>query len=135
MALFTWTDGLSVGHLRIDSQHKTLIGLINELHDAMKQGQAKTVMAKILKELIGYTSRHFSAEEKFMARHGYPHYLAHKAQHAAFINRTLRIQQGFETGNAPLSMDVMDFLKDWLSDHICVVDKQYSSFFEVQGFR
>lgn len=135
MALFPWTDGLSVGHLRIDSQHQTLIGLINDLHDAMKQRQGKTVMATILKELIGYSSRHFSVEEKFMALHGYPQYLAHKAQHAAFISRTLRIQKDFETGHVPLSMDVMDFLKDWLSDHICVVDKQYSSFFEQQGFR
>lgn len=135
MALITWTDELSVSIAGIDSQHKKLVDLINALHDAMKQGKAKDVMAKVLKELVDYTVQHFSVEEKFMVQHGYPQYAKHKLEHDQFVKKVLEVTKEFDSGKASISMDVMSFLKKWLSEHICIVDKQYIPFFKEKGFK
>ena len=40
MSLITWNDTLSIKVEEIDIQHRRLVELINELHDAMSQGKA-----------------------------------------------------------------------------------------------
>ncbi len=39
MALLEWNDKLVIGISRIDNQHKELIRIVNELHEAMKSGK------------------------------------------------------------------------------------------------
>lgn len=41
MSLIQWDDNLSVNISTFDNQHKKLILMINELHEAMAQGQGK----------------------------------------------------------------------------------------------
>jgi hemerythrin len=50
MSLIEWTDNLSVNIDEIDTQHKKLVGFINELHLAMKGRKAKDVLGKIIEE-------------------------------------------------------------------------------------
>ena len=54
MALFEWKNDLSVGIAEIDRQHKVLIDLINQLHDAMLTRKTKEVMSGNLKGLLDY---------------------------------------------------------------------------------
>ncbi len=39
--LVTWSDKYSVNNFLMDSQHKKLVALINELYTAMKEGKGK----------------------------------------------------------------------------------------------
>lgn len=78
MALITWNENYSVKVKQFDDQHKKLIDMINELHDAMKVGKGKDVMEKILAGLIQYTVTHFANEERLMKQHNYPDYEQHK---------------------------------------------------------
>ena len=134
MGIITWGNELSIGIDGIDRQHKKLVDLINAIHDAMKQGKAKDIMAKVLKELTDYTVQHFSAEEQFMVKHQYPGYEAHREEHQKLIRKVLAITKDFEAGKLSISMEIMSFLKDWLKDHICVTDKKYAPFFKEKGF-
>ena len=43
MALIQWNDSLKVGVAEIDKQHQKLVDMINDLHDAMRQGQGNAV--------------------------------------------------------------------------------------------
>lgn len=61
MPLLTWNDSFSVGVRAIDSQHSTLVAILNELYDAMMQGHAKEVTGPLLHKLIKYTREHFTA--------------------------------------------------------------------------
>jgi hemerythrin len=133
MALFTWSNEYSVNIKEIDEQHKVLIDLINELHDKMKVGKAKEVLGDILEKLIDYTVYHFNHEEKLFTSNGYPDSSIHKTVHIGLVQQVKDIKKNFEGGNVVLSMDVMNFLKGWLGNHILGTDKKYSSFLNSKG--
>jgi len=130
MPLIQWSENLSVGVEKFDSQHKKLISLINELHDAMKAGKGHLVLHNTLEELTSYTQTHFADEERIMKLYNYPGYNAQKIQHDKFIEELHSLQQKIETNPLSLTIDVMNFLKSWLTNHIQKTDKAYSSFFE-----
>lgn len=135
MALFVWDDKFSVSVREIDEQHKRLIGMINELHDGMKSGGGKAVVAPILKRLVDYTLYHFSTEERYMSLHRYPGELAHKAEHKKFTDKVMDFHQKFNDGTAAVSLELMTFLKGWLTDHIMGTDKKYSKYFNDHGLK
>jgi hemerythrin len=133
MALFTWKDGYSVQVRQFDDQHKKLIELINQLHDAMKVGRGKEVVEDVLKALINYTATHFAAEEQMMRLHNYPGYERHRKEHSLLVARVLDVQKKLRQGDAPLSQSVMTFLQEWLTNHIMVIDKDYGPFLNGKG--
>ncbi|MDD3628037.1 MAG: bacteriohemerythrin, partial [bacterium] len=81
MALIEWTKELSVNFSTIDSQHKKLIGLINKLHDAMKEGKGSAVLDEVINEMSDYAKIHFETEEKYMEKFKFPELVAHREKH------------------------------------------------------
>jgi hemerythrin len=133
MALISWNQDLSVQVAQFDNQHKELVGLVNELHDAMASGKGNTVLGKTLAKLIDYTKTHFAAEEKLMKQHSYPGYLSHKMEHDTLTRKALEIKTTFDSGKMVMSVELMNFLKDWLTKHIKGVDKKYGPFLNNKG--
>ncbi len=127
MSIITWDNQLSVGIMDIDQQHKRLVGMVNQLHDAMGAGQGKQVLQQLLGSLITYTAVHFKAEEKLMQQHGYAGFAEHKRQHDELTAKVVSLQKRFESGQTMITLEVMNFLKDWLKGHILGSDKQYAA--------
>ena len=130
---FRWDDSLSVKVTEIDRQHKKLIALINQLFDAMKDGQGDGVLGSILDQLVSYTQGHFATEERLMRKFGYQAYDDHKREHAELVKQVADLQAKFHNRKASLSSDVFNFLKDWLLNHIKGTDQHYSGFFNENG--
>ena len=135
MSLIPWSDDLSVGIHEIDDQHRKLIGLINDLHDAMKSGQAKQALEKTLSELADYAVYHFQVEEKYMEKFRYPEFPSHKLAHTAFVKKVAAFQADYKSGKLGLSLDLMHFLRDWLTTHIKGTDRQYAALFLKNGIK
>jgi hemerythrin len=135
MALINWNDSFSVHVKEIDQQHQKLVSMINELHDAMKQGKGKDVMGKILDGLSGYTATHFKTEEQYFAQFGYSETDSHKKEHIAFIQKISDFKEEYEKGKLGLSIEAMVFLSDWLQNHLKVTDIKYSQFFNEKGLK
>ena len=57
MPLIQWDARYTVGVQRLGLQHRQLVALINQLHDAMAVGQGNQVIGSILDSLIYYTLR------------------------------------------------------------------------------
>ena len=133
MALVTWNDSFSVNIAQIDKQHKKLVDMINELHAAMKTGQGKDVMGKVLNGLVSYTTTHFETEEKLFREHDYPDAAAHQMEHRAFVAQVMDFKNGFDSGKLTVSVKVMNFLAKWIQDHIQGSDKQYAGFLNEKG--
>lgn len=128
MAIFVWNDLLSVGVPEFDAQHKKLFGMMNALHDAMAKGQGREILKPILDGLVDYTQTHFAAEERRMQQCGYPAYLQHKVQHDALVRKVNDLKKRFEAGQSTLTVEILNFLKDWLVNHIQGTDKKYAPF-------
>jgi hemerythrin len=136
MALITWDDGLSVNVAEIDSQHKTLVGMLNDLHDAMKKGEGRRIIDGIVKGLVDYSITHFATEEKYFKLYNYHGTDAHTREHQDFIAQVSEFKRAAAArGGSGLSIEVMQFLKDWLLKHIKGSDKDYSAYFNQQGLR
>jgi hemerythrin-like metal-binding protein len=133
--LFPWSDTYSVKIGIIDMQHKNLVSIINELHQAMVAGHGKEQLGKILSNLINYTHVHFKTEETFMESHQYPEFTSHKSEHDRLTKTVLDFQAKFQRNEVGLTIEVMDFLKNWLGKHILGVDKRYAPFFNAKGMR
>ncbi len=124
MSLITWGPLLSVGHKDIDEQHQKLVDMLNRLNDELHSGQGVATLRTILDELVQYTVYHFGTEERLATEAGLGLSAQHKAEHDGFVADIAAFQQKFEAGSATLSVEVMHFLRDWLSRHIMQTDKK-----------
>jgi hemerythrin len=124
MSLFQWKNEYLVGQLEIDTQHQRLFELADQLHNAMTMGKGKDALAKTLSDLIGYTKRHFSAEERLMQQSNYPDYIQHKAVHDKLTAQVVEFQREFAAGKSVVTIQLLQFLKDWLQHHIGETDRK-----------
>lgn len=129
MALITWSDEISVGVKKFDDQHKVLIDRLNELHDAMKSGKSNEVIGKVLDSVVEYTIFHFQSEEEAFDTHEYPAAEAHRKEHKGFTDKAAALQSDFKAGKLFISVEVMNFLIDWVQKHIQGSDAAYAKFF------
>ncbi len=93
----------------------------------MKSGKGNIIMGKALQELVDYTKYHFTAGEKLMERAKYNGLALHKMQHAKFVKKVDELNKKHKNGEKIISMEVMNFLKEWLINHILGSDHKYSS--------
>ncbi len=130
MATITWKEFYSVGDPSIDAQHQQIVGIINDLFDAMEKKSAQEVVKPILDRLVKYTFEHFKHEEEVMAAAEYPDLVEHKALHDKIRQKTLDLQENadFVTGH-----NLLAFLKDWWLGHIQTEDKKYAPYLEFSG--
>ncbi|MCX6080623.1 MAG: bacteriohemerythrin [Chloroflexi bacterium] len=128
MSIMSWSESYSVGSLGIDAQHKKLFDLVNELHDAMSQGKGKEILGATLDKLVNYSKEHFAIEEKMLANVNYPDLPTQKLEHAAFIQKVFELQTQYRSGKVALTLPVMEFLKDWLVNHIIKNDQKYMAY-------
>ena len=127
MELIRWDDSVKIGIDTIDRQHQKLVMLINKLHSAMRNRAAQTVMSQIFKELVDYTVEHFANEERMLEEAGYEKLSEHKKIHIKMVAQVQEYRDQFESGSATVTMDLMNFLSDWLIHHIKGIDRQYVS--------
>ena len=128
MSIIIWLDLYSVNSPNIDSQHKRLFAMINDLHDAMIQGKGSEIVGKTLESLVDYSKVHFADEEKMLQSINYPDLPAHQTEHHTFIQRVYELQNQHRDGTIALTLPVMEFLRDWLTNHILKVDKKYAAY-------
>jgi hemerythrin len=132
MALITWNDKYSVKVGQFDADHKQLVQLINQLHNAIVVGRDRQELGEVLAELTDYTLRHFAAEEALMRQTDFPelseHIFEHQQLRAAVTNFTRQITSG-----SLITLSVMQFMRDWFLDHVLKTDMRYSEHLRSQG--
>jgi hemerythrin len=133
MALIEWTDDYSVSVEEIDLQHKKIIEMINTLHQAMLDGKGHKIISGILDGLAEYAVYHFQTEEKYFDKFNFEGGNTHKETHNEFVKQISEFMDGYKSGDLMLTIDVMDFLSDWLQNHILGEDMEYSDFFVEHG--
>lgn len=132
MALINWSEQLSVGLDTIDKEHRKLLDILNSMHDAMAKGKGKEMVGVVLQELVQYTVSHFAHEEELMRKHGYPDFETHKGIHQGVTRKVLDYQKKHSAGTIN-TIEVLNFLTDWLKKHIMETDKKYGPHLAMKG--
>jgi hemerythrin-like metal-binding protein len=126
-----WNNKYSVNSITIDTQHKRLFELVNELHEAMLQGKGKDVVGGILQATMEYARSHFSDEERMLEKSNYPNLARQRSEHESFINKVKELQSAYAAGQPVLSRAALDFLKEWIGNHILVEDQRYAPYLKI----
>jgi hemerythrin len=135
MGLLTWSDKYSVGVQSMDSQHSILFEILNDLHDAMIKGRAQSAASDLLRKLVNYANEHFAAEETLMETAGYPELAQHRALHRDLTQKIEEFMARCNSGETTLNPHLLNFLRDWLSNHIGRVDHKYGIWINEHGVR
>ncbi len=135
MTLISWTDAFNTNIAEVDAQHRTLVEMVNRLHSAVRAGKDREALAEVLGGLIAYTKTHFEYEERLMSAHDYPEFAPHKAEHDRLTRQVIEFERRFREERAPVTIEVIMFLHDWLLKHILTEDKKYGPFLNARGVR
>lgn len=127
MATLAWSDDLDVGNPMIDSDHRRLVALINQLAQALTTGDTTAKPGGILDELLAFTTAHFAREERLMQRIRYLDFASHKSQHDGLLSDINRLNRSVLRGEMALSERTCAFLCEWLLRHIRTSDKLLGS--------
>lgn len=119
-----WDQKYSVGIRKIDSQHKRVVGILNQLRWISKDKEEKELKS-IFEQLKGYIETHFQQEEDLMLEYQYPGYQEQKSEHEAFIDRFCEYERDILKRRKMVVINIFNFLADWFTNHILKVDMKY----------
>jgi methyl-accepting chemotaxis protein/hemerythrin len=130
-----WDSSFATGVSKYDDQHKVLFNMVNDLADAMQQKKSKEAVGRVLNGLAEYTINHFADEERSFAQSHYPEETQHKALHKKLLDQVTELIGKFNAGETLIAQDVINFLQDWLVNHIKGVDKRYGPHLNKSGIK
>lgn len=130
-----WDDKYSVGVQIIDNQHKEMFKTINELIETLEGMPTKEQVDKIIESLIAYKKFHFATEEKYFQEFGYEGGADHIEKHKDFSLKLEKLMVESNGDSVDLAFKLVDFLEDWLIDHLMVTDQKYVSCFKSHGLQ
>jgi len=108
---------------------------MNSLYKAFYTGEAKEKINEIIINLVNYKDNHFATEEKYFDMFNYENSAEHKEEHQKLRKTTEKIYQKIQTGSAEAVGELMDFLEDWLVDHLENQDQKYVECFQKNGLK
>lgn len=133
-ALVEWSEKMSVGVEMLDADHKRLLALLNDLHDGIVAGHGTVRLERVLDGLVEYIEHHFAHEEEFFAQSEYPGAGEHIQEHRALTRLILDVKARYNKGMFDaLSLNTLEFLKQWLQDHVQGCDKKYTEHLNACG--
>lgn len=131
--MLKWKDEYALGIDRIDSQHKKLVDIGEQVYKLMiKEGDHYDEIITLLQELRDYTVYHFKTEEEMFSK--YDEFVgadAHKFQHKLFVKKIEKYFEDLEMIDSEQNkvlLDLITFISDWLIKHIVVSDKEYTQY-------
>lgn len=123
MSLLRWKDEYLTQVDEIDTQHRRLFDLVNDIYDMMRLGRDQSSVVEAMTDLFEYTRFHFGTEEKLMQETQFAGTDPHVAEHVRLLDQINNLRIEVRDGRIVLSMNEMYFLKDWLLGHFQGPDK------------
>lgn len=126
--LIEWNERLEIGHPLIDSEHRYLIRLINNLYEQYIAGKLSSHLAEVFTHLAKYVHVHFENEEALMKEIGYPELSEHQEEHRKLIDQAINLSEKFMDGSETVTDETILFLQDWALHHISESDMKIKKF-------
>lgn len=115
-----WYEQMSVGNEMIDSEHKQILALINEVERVIRSKDSPLV-SQVLQKLEDTTRSHFANEEKIASAIHFPfeeHQLEHLYILEEFENIKTELLANPEKWSESIAEHYFMFLSTWATEHI-----------------
>jgi hemerythrin len=130
-----WDEKYSVGVVQLDDQHKRMFATINKLLEAISTNTPEVHLGEIIDELLKYKKFHFATEEEYFREFDYEGAEDHIAKHHDFNNKLMSLKEKYPEPTIEFAFELVDFLEDWLINHLMTVDQQYTKCFKEHGLK
>lgn len=128
-----WDENYSNGIELFDSQHKELFNIIRQLHRGICEGKDGEALETAVAGPMGYIDTHFTSEENAMLAANYPGYYHHRNLHVDFTVQVCEINNRRQKGDLAITVELVNFLMQWLKNHVQTVDRAYGSHLKAHG--
>ena len=105
----------------------------HKLRDAVDSGEGRRALEDTLDFLIRYAEFHFSEEERLMKQYGYPDLEVQVRRHQDLLQEVLVFREKSRRDDVEIDAEFIDFLKDWIVDHVLSEDRKYGPFLNQKG--
>lgn len=127
-----WSESLEIGDPVVDSEHRYMVHLINNLHEQYIGGTLGGSLAKVFTHLAQYVRVHFENEESLMAAIGYPDLQKHRKEHRQLLEQSMALSEKYLDGSGTVTEETLIFLKEWAVNHISDSDMKIRQYFKGQ---
>ncbi len=128
-------DRFKVNVSLIDEQHKKLFELIDKTSTVENFSKNPKNALKILDHMTEYALEHFKTEEHYMEKFHFTGYQSHKNEHIDFVNAITDYKSKAVGDDGEIISEILDYLMEWLINHIQVTDKKYIDCFKKNGLK
>ncbi len=133
--MIKWNDKYCFGISIIDKEHKKFIDVINKALVAKEHNDNPEEVRELLKEMANFALTHFKTEEAYMKRFNYPECQDHIAEHHDFTMTTIANLRKINKGDYQITNEILEYLKQFLTNHIQGTDKKYVDCFKENGLK
>jgi hemerythrin len=125
MPILEWKDSFTLGIEQFDLHHRHMVDLLNRAHDTYHADGDLQTLSATLNELFDYAMYHFQVEEQFMEENNYAGFAEHLEYHKNFSSQVAAMQHDLTQVWKNLPLEMLTFLKNWLTYDIGVADTEY----------
>jgi hemerythrin len=128
MRIFRWTKAIAIFVPELDEEHRTIFRIAGELQQAILGSAAQSQVEEILRRLTALSEEHFAHEERLMRSFHYPIFEWHRLQHETVRKRLKHFVPLIESGDADAPTLLIEFLHQWLTNHLGLADRMMGAF-------
>lgn len=127
MLALSWGPRFETAITPIDSDHRKILGVFNDLVGAVQGGADGAAVETALARLVEHAKVHFRREETLLAAFGCPSGILdeHRLEHRALLAEIEALAATVVADRSHhVGADVLEFVRDWLSGHIQGMDRR-----------
>lgn len=131
-----WQAEYSVGVKEIDLQHQHFIETLNAIYEELINADGKIDIKKLdnlYNGLMEYATIHFSTEEKYFQLVNYENSEEHITEHRKLTTKLHELLLDEKKYEPEQGFAIIDFLEDWLVNHLATQDNKYKDVFRANG--
>ncbi len=131
--LFDFEKEFKFGIEEIDGQHASLVNMIAEIQTMFRENRKEEAARYFFETMSHYLTDHFSHEESFMEKIGFPHLEEHRKVHANFRKNMEKSFELISKGDESAFRDALSDVYLWILTHIGKTDRKYADFYKTNS--
>jgi hemerythrin len=126
--LFNFDREFKLGIPEMDDEHVILVNMLNEVHDFIRAGEKDKASAYFKQTLAAYVGTHFSDEEAYMEKIGFPQIDEHRKIHANYRQSVEESLPKIDSLDETAFRNALTDTYTWIINHIGKTDRRYAIF-------